>query len=238
MRPPGHAVPGHGSAPRRSPAARTASTGRESGAPRTVVGCANAQRSLRNEGAAPALGVSRGPQCPATMDVAAQHPWPSWAPGPPCSSRLFDQFFGEGLWEHGLQRFPPSTLSPCCRPAPFRRALDSGMSEVRADRDELLILLDVRHFSPEDLTVRALGGFVEIHGKHRERQDDHGCVSREFRRRYRLPPDVDPQALSCSLAADGTLTVSGPREPAGAAAGRREPAVLVSLEEPGLVPSS
>lgn len=42
--------------------------------------------------------------------------------------------------------------------------------QVRSDRDKFVIFLDVKHFSPEDLTVKVLEDFVEIHGKHNERQ--------------------------------------------------------------------
>lgn len=31
-------------------------------------------------------------------------------------------------------------------------------------------MLDVKHFSPEDLSVKIIDDFVEIHGKHSERQ--------------------------------------------------------------------
>lgn len=42
--------------------------------------------------------------------------------------------------------------------------------QVRSDRDKFAIFLDVKHFSPEDLTVKVQEDFVEIHGKHSERQ--------------------------------------------------------------------
>lgn len=80
----------------------------------------------------------------------------------------------------------PSTLSSAASPAgtsapgrPTRRALGF---QVRSDRDKFVIYLDVKHFSPEDLTVKVLEDFVEIHGKHNERQ-----VSRGHRR---LAPTV------------------------------------------------
>lgn len=41
---------------------------------------------------------------------------------------------------------------------------------MRSDRDKFVIFLDVKHFSPEDLTVKVQEDFVEIHGKHSERQ--------------------------------------------------------------------
>lgn len=31
-------------------------------------------------------------------------------------------------------------------------------------------MLDVKHFSPEDLSVKIIDDFVEVHGKHNERQ--------------------------------------------------------------------
>nr|P02500.1 RecName: Full=Alpha-crystallin A chain [Trichechus inunguis] len=153
------------------------------------------------------------------MDVTIQHPWFKRALGPFYHNRLFDQFFGEGLFEYDL--LPFQSL--------FRTVLDSGISEVRSDRDQFLILLD--HFSPEDLTVKVLDDFVEIHGKHNERQDDHGYISREFHRRYRLPSNVDKSALSCSLSADGMLTFCGPKVQSGMDASHSERAIPVSREE-------
>uniref|UniRef100_A0A8C0TV32 Alpha-crystallin A chain n=1 Tax=Canis lupus familiaris TaxID=9615 RepID=A0A8C0TV32_CANLF len=104
------------------------------------------------------------------MDIAIQHPWFKRALGPFYPSRLFDQFFGEGLFEYDLLPFLSSTISPYYRQSLFRTVLDSGISEVRSDRDKFVIFLDVKHFSPEDLTVKVLEDFVEIHGKHNERQ--------------------------------------------------------------------
>ncbi|KAM8906868.1 LOW QUALITY PROTEIN: alpha-crystallin A chain [Lycaon pictus] len=196
------------------------------------------------------------------MDIAIQHPWFKRALGPFYPSRLFDQFFGEGLFEYDLLPFLSSTISPYYRQSLFRTVLDSGISElttcmwfvmhqlrvgnpkgspteVRSDRDKFVIFLDVKHFSPEDLTVKVLEDFVEIHGKHNERQDDHGYISREFHRRYRLPSNVDQSALSCSLSADGMLTFSGPKVPSGVDAGHSERAIPVSREEkPSSAPSS
>ncbi|ELK37268.1 Alpha-crystallin A chain [Myotis davidii] len=104
------------------------------------------------------------------MDIAIQHPWFRRALGPFHPSRLFDQFFGDGLFECDLLPFLSSTVSPYYRQSLFRTVLDSGISEVRSDRDKFAIFLDVKHFSPEDLTVKVQEDFVEIHGKHSERQ--------------------------------------------------------------------
>ncbi|XP_021573417.1 heat shock protein beta-1, partial [Carlito syrichta] len=47
-------------------------------------------------------------------------------------------------------------------------------------------------------------------GKHEERQDEHGYISRCFTRKYSLPPGVDPTLVSSSLSPEGTLTVEAP----------------------------
>jgi crystallin alpha A len=46
-------------------------------------------------------------------------------------------------------------------------------------------------------------------------QDDHGYISREFHRRYRLPSSVDQSAISCTLSTDGLLTLCGPKVTGG-----------------------
>ncbi|KAJ7304950.1 hypothetical protein JRQ81_010649 [Phrynocephalus forsythii] len=79
--------------------------------------------------------------------------------------------------------------------------------------DKFSVNLDVKHFSPEELQVKVLGDMIEVHGKHEERQDEHGYIAREFNRKYKIPADVDPLSITSSLSSDGVLTVNGPRKP-------------------------
>ncbi|OCT72511.1 hypothetical protein XELAEV_18035491mg [Xenopus laevis] len=172
------------------------------------------------------------------MDVAIQHPWfrrhfySLFGP-----NKIFDQHFGEHL--HEAELFPSSSLlSPFFFRYPSFRLpswIDSGLSEMRIDKDKFSVNLDVKHFSPEELKVKIVGDFIEIHGVHEERQvelscsaqttgwmhknmaffsekDEHGFVSRDFQRRYKIPSDVDPQSITSTLSPDGVLTVSGPRK--------------------------
>ncbi|XP_030636478.1 alpha-crystallin A chain [Chanos chanos] len=148
------------------------------------------------------------------MDIAIQHPWFRRALGSLYPTRLFDQFFGDGLFDYDMYPYASSTISPFYRHSFFRNFLDfsnSGISEVRSDRDRFTIYLDVKHFSPEELNVKVADDYVEIHGKHGERQDDHGYISREFHRRYRLPANLDQSGITCTLSVDGLLTLCCPR---------------------------
>ncbi|KAM3869187.1 alpha-crystallin B chain-like [Diretmus argenteus] len=88
---------------------------------------------------------------------------------------------------------------------------ENGHSEMRVEKDRYVIYLDVKHFSPEDLSVNVSEDFITIHAKHEERQDDHGFVSREFLRKYKLPMGASGADVTSSLSSDGLLTVSARR---------------------------
>ncbi|XP_032304979.1 alpha-crystallin B chain isoform X2 [Coturnix japonica] len=83
---------------------------------------------------------------------------------------------------------------------------------MRLEKDKFSVNLDVKHFSPEELKVKVIGDMIEIHGKHEERQDEHGFIAREFSRKYRIPAEVDPLTITSSLSLDGVLTVTAPRK--------------------------
>lgn len=115
------------------------------------------------------------------------------------------------------------------------------------------MLLDVKHFSPEEIAVKVVGDHVEVHARHEERpvsplagagpeqvrgirrpegrgihrewaeslkplslQDEHGYIAREFHRRYRLPPGVDPAAVTSALSPEGVLSIQAAPAPAQA----------------------
>ena len=54
--------------------------------------------------------------------------------------------------------------------------------------------------------------FITITGKHEERSEQHGFVSRQFSRRYILPDDVSVESVKCDLANNGVLTFFAPRK--------------------------
>ncbi|XP_038657138.1 alpha-crystallin A chain [Scyliorhinus canicula] len=105
-----------------------------------------------------------------SMDLAIQYPWFRRSLTSFYSNRLFDQLFGEGPFDYDLFPILSSTISPYYRLPAFRNVLDSGISEVRSERDRFMIILNIKHFSPEELSVKIVDDFVEIHGKHTERQ--------------------------------------------------------------------
>lgn len=77
-------------------------------------------------------------------------------------------------------------------------------------QDGFQVSMDVQQFNPSEITVKTNENSVLIEGKHEERQDEHGYISRQFTRRYTLPPGYDPNAITSELSSDGVLTVKAP----------------------------
>ncbi|XP_047463676.1 heat shock protein beta-1 [Mugil cephalus] len=158
---------------------------------------------------------------------------PSWDPFRDWhqSSRIFDQTFGMPAMPEDLPAFPcthwpgylrPSIMTPemgaLMYPNPIMahqaralsRQMSSGISEIKQTQDTWKVSLDVNHFSPEELVVKTKDGVVEISGKHEERKDEHGFVSRCFTRKYTLPSIANIEKVTSSLSPEGVLTVEAP----------------------------
>lgn len=146
------------------------------------------------------------------MDIPIQYPWYRRAFPP----RMSDLSLGEPLTDWPL-------IWPLSWPFPWIRSSflhwfnwpDNGHSEMRIEKYRFVIYLDVKHFSPDELSVSVSDDFIIVHAKHEDRQDDHGFVSREFFRKYRLPAGVNSSEITSSLSSDGVLTITARRFGAG-----------------------
>ncbi|GBP00646.1 Heat shock protein 23 [Eumeta japonica] len=78
-------------------------------------------------------------------------------------------------------------------------------------KDGFQVCMDVQQFKPSELSVKVVDNCVTVEGKHEEREDDHGYISRHFVRRYALPKGYDPNNLVSTLSSDGVLTLSVPK---------------------------
>ncbi|CAL8123039.1 unnamed protein product [Orchesella dallaii] len=88
-----------------------------------------------------------------------------------------------------------------------------SLASQRADlaRDKFEIKMEVQQFAPEELDVKMVNNFIIVEGKHEEKEDEQGYISRHFVRRYQLPPDVKPETVKCNLSSDGVLHIEAPR---------------------------
>lgn len=90
-----------------------------------------------------------------------------------------------------------------------RPASSSAVSQI--GKDGFQVSMDVTQFKPSELNVKVVDNSVVVEGKHEEREDDHGFISRHFVRRYALPKGYDADKVQSTLSSDGVLTVSIPK---------------------------
>lgn len=130
-----------------------------------------------------------------------------------------DDLFAPAMYR-GLQPLAPGYV----RPWRFTSGTESGFSKIINNKDKFEVSLDVKMFKPEEITVRNLDNVVTIEGKHEEKEDEHGYVSRHFVRRYVLPKEVEVDKCKVQLSSDGILNFSVPKKPLpDASAGRTLP---------------
>ncbi|XP_059058516.1 protein lethal(2)essential for life-like [Achroia grisella] len=122
--------------------------------------------------------------------------------------RLIDQNFGLALTPEDVTDAPTATSPLISRLRPW---WPDTASSIKADKDKWQINVDVQHFAPDEITVKIAGGNIVIEGKHEEKKDEHGFVSRHFVRRYKLPNDINGDAVQSRLSSDGVLTVVAPK---------------------------
>lgn len=78
-------------------------------------------------------------------------------------------------------------------------------------RDAYQVCLDVHQFAPKELSVKTVDDSVVVEGRHEEKEDKHGYISRHFKRRYVIPPGYDLEHVYSTLSSDGVLTVRAPK---------------------------
>lgn len=157
-----------------------------------------------------------------------------WWNGPLRTSRLLDQRFGSGILNDDLFR----SMS-CCHPQELRRLgfgrpwanLSQQLGSTVADKDKFQINLDVQQFTPNEITVKTVDNTIVVEGKHEEKQDEHGFISRHFVRRYVLSDEHDPKNVLSSLSSDGVLTITAPKKALPPATAANERIVPITKTE-------
>lgn len=117
--------------------------------------------------------------------------------------RPWDNVFRQ--WENCFQ--PMEQLQAAMN----RMALNDGGQNITMDNEKFQVNVDVQHFAPEEINVKVVDGQVTIEGKHEEKMDEHGYISRQFVRKYALPQECLPDTVESKLSSDGVLTITAPK---------------------------
>ncbi|CAG9795624.1 unnamed protein product [Diatraea saccharalis] len=94
------------------------------------------------------------------------------------------------------------------RPWRLLKQKTTDFGSTVSNEKEFKICLDVQHFQLSEICVKVAGNEIIIEGKHEEKRDDHGFISRAFKRRYLLPKDCDADTVVSTLSSDGVLVVT------------------------------
>jgi HSP20 family molecular chaperone IbpA len=86
-----------------------------------------------------------------------------------------------------------------------------NMFGIHSDENTFKILVDVKHFAPSELSVQTTDHCVTVEGKHGDKTDEHGSLSRHFSVKYDLPASVKADNLKCGLTSYGVLEISAPK---------------------------
>ncbi|XP_003741767.2 heat shock protein 67B1 [Galendromus occidentalis] len=100
--------------------------------------------------------------------------------------------------------------SPLGRLSPFSM---TSFNDLSLTGDKFSVRLDVGHYGPDDIEVKTIDQKVVVRGKHDDRSDEIGTISRQFTRKIQLPKDIQPESVKCSLTSDGYLVIDAPRRP-------------------------
>lgn len=129
------------------------------------------------------------------------------------SSRMLNQNFGMEIKPEDIA-IPTFSFynNNYFRPWNFCAQIQDNGSVIRNEKDLFKISLDVQQFRPTELFVKTTTNEVIIEGKHEERADEHGFISRQFLRRYKLPDNCIPETVTSNLTSDGVLIISAPKQ--------------------------
>lgn len=81
---------------------------------------------------------------------------------------------------------------------------------IKSDLENFKVVIDVGQFAPEEISIYSTKHYIKIEGKHQEKQDAHGYISRSFTRKYWMPSGVNAEDLKCQLSSGGVLEIMAP----------------------------
>ncbi|XP_076854015.1 heat shock protein beta-8 [Brachyhypopomus gauderio] len=142
--------------------------------------------------------------------------WPGWA-RPRLSTRLSTP------WTGSLRSGFPGTYMGS--PQGYSSRHSEPLRAPPTNPDEpWKVCVNVHSYKPEELNVKTKEGFVEVSGKHEEKQDEGGIVSKNFTKKIQIPSDVDPLTVFASLSPEGVLIIESRQTPPYCLYGSASPA--------------
>ena len=87
-----------------------------------------------------------------------------------------------------------------------------GITKVINTKDKFQVGLEVPHYKPDEIEVKAADQELFVNCSHEERSDWYGKVTRAVQRAYHLPEDVDETSITTNLTPKGVLIVTADKK--------------------------
>ncbi|KAM4652151.1 heat shock protein 30C-like [Discoglossus pictus] len=121
------------------------------------------------------------------------------------------------------------------RQSPNKEAESISLRKSKEGKGNSELTLDMRHFSPDELTVKAEGRRLIVTGKHEKKSNagdgNYFNEYREWKRETELTEGVNPEEVLCSLSKDGQLHIQAPQMELKAAKERQIPISISQAPE-------
>lgn len=137
---------------------------------------------------------------------------------------ITDDFYQTGYHHFGSAFYPDDFWSPPIERALMHSVANTGNhlrsqlsvlgdfeQKAHIGKDGFQVCMDVHHFQPKEISVKTENNSVVVTGKHEEKRDNHGYISREFTRRYELPSEFKADNVTSSLSSDRILSIKCPK---------------------------
>ncbi|XP_075161708.1 uncharacterized protein LOC142234462 [Haematobia irritans] len=126
-------------------------------------------------------------------------------------SRIKSACCGKAGGEEGGNSVPSSPEKDVTTTTTNTPAKPASYSVV--NKNGFQVSMNVKQFAPNELSVKTIDNCIVVEGRHDDKEDGHGVISRHFVRKYMLPKGYDPKDVLSTLSSDGILTVKAPPPP-------------------------
>ncbi|OCU02534.1 heat shock protein beta-3 [Xenopus laevis] len=109
--------------------------------------------------------------------------------------------------DHTLFALPGPQCSDGNKSTEVMEEKEDGQLDNQEEDTNFKVLLDVVQFRSEDIIIQVFEGWLIIKAEHGCRMDEHGFISRNFTRTYKLPNGIGLNDLSAFFCHDGILAV-------------------------------
>jgi len=95
----------------------------------------------------------------------------------------------------------------------FFQTKDEHVIRLVDNQDKFEVSLDTSQYRPDQLKIWMKERIIFVEGKHEEKSEDgRKMTSRQFSRKYKLPPGAKPENVTTNLSSDGVLVITAKKE--------------------------